>query len=71
MLRIEVNRDACQGFANCVLHAEDLFELDEAGLVVVKQPLLPADRVEDARMAEYECPTEAISIVEDPGAAGG
>ena len=72
MLRVVVNRDSCQGFANCVLVAEDLFELDEHGVAVAKRELVPDDRVEDVRMAQYECPTDAISIVEDEaGAARG
>lgn len=71
-MRVEVNRDVCQGFANCVMLAEDLFELDEEGLARVKQEVVPADRVDDARMAEYECPTDAITVVGDgAGAAGG
>lgn len=60
-ISIEVDRDTCDGFGNCVAAAQDIFALDDDGLVVLTQPTVSADRADDVRRTAYDCPTEAIS----------
>ena len=69
MHRVEVIRETCNGYGNCVLAAESVFDLDDEGLVVLKQTEIGDDLVDDVRMAIYDCPTDSIKLV-DPAAPG-
>jgi ferredoxin len=54
----------CQGYANCVLAAEDYFDIDDDGVVVVLKSEVPeADRgrVEEAVRS---CPVSALLMEE-------
>lgn len=64
MIRIAVDRETCLGYGNCVLVAEDLFELDDDGLSVVKRELVDEAEREAVRRAAYDCPTDSISFEE-------
>lgn len=65
MLRVEVNLGTCQGYANCVIEAPDLFDLDESqGKAVALQELVPGDLAASAREAERSCPVHAITLHE-------
>ena len=61
MIRITVDRETCRTYGNCVLIAEDLFELDDEGRVVLKRVVVEDGRLEDVRRAEYDCPTDSIA----------
>ena len=67
MIKVEANRDTCEGFGTCVLAAETVFDLDDEGLVVVKQELVDDSLLADVRQAAYDCPTESIVFVENAG----
>jgi ferredoxin len=71
MIRLETNRDTCSGYGNCVVAAETIFDLDDDGLVVLKQSVVGDDQLRAARQAAYDCPTDSISVVQedDSGAA--
>ncbi len=65
-MRVEVDRDLCQGHAMCVLEAPGVFELDED----IHQVRILEEHPEEARRAAVEnaveyCPTMALRIVED------
>ena len=65
MLRVELKLDKCQGYANCVIEAPDVFDLDESeGKAVALQELVPADLAASAREAEGACPVHAITLHE-------
>lgn len=52
----------CQGYGNCVIAAEDHFDLDDSGVVVVLQATVTdADR---ARVDEAvrSCPVTALTV---------
>ena len=70
MIRIETNRATCSGYGNCVVAAESIFDLDDEGLVVLKQSVVGDDQLPAVRQAAYDCPTNSITVVEedDPGA---
>lgn len=59
---IAVDSEACQGYGNCILIAPELFEVAEDGRARVRHALIGSDYAEAARMAMYDCPTQAISM---------
>jgi ferredoxin len=64
-MRIELNLTKCQGYANCIVEAPDLFDLDEVSnkAVVLAEPVT-AELEESARRAEANCPVQAIILHE-------
>jgi ferredoxin len=71
MIRVRVNRETCEGYANCVRAAPDVFDLDDDDLVVLKQEEPPAEQLSRVRRATYDCPTESISFTDDGEAPEG
>ena len=64
MAIMKADLDLCEGYANCVTAAEDFFDVDDSGVVVVlKTDISDADRgrVEEAVRS---CPVAALSIEE-------
>ncbi|GAA4780497.1 ferredoxin [Actinomycetospora chlora] len=64
-MKIEANRDVCIGAGNCVLAAEDVFDQDDDAIVVVLQEQPSADQETEVRNAVAQCPSGALSLVED------
>jgi ferredoxin len=60
VMKVVIDRNACQGYGNCVVAAPDVFDLDDDGKVV----LLVAEPGEDlaaaVREAVRDCPVRAI-----------
>lgn len=64
MAVVKVDPEACQGYANCVVAADDVFDIDDDGKVVVlKATIAEADR---ARVldAVRTCPVSALEVVD-------
>jgi ferredoxin len=62
MATIDADRDTCAGYANCVMTAEDYFELDDDGTVgVIRADVAPQD---EARVSEAVagCPVSALRL---------
>jgi ferredoxin len=59
-MRVEVDRDRCEGNAVCVGIAPDLFDLDDEDYAVLKVDEVPADREDLAEQAIAECPRAAL-----------
>jgi ferredoxin len=59
-MRVEVDRDRCEGNAVCVGIAPDLFELDDEDYAVVKVDQVPADLEDAAEQSIAECPRAAL-----------
>jgi ferredoxin len=61
--RVVLDLDTCQGYANCVLAAPEVFDIDEkTGVAILLQ-----EQPDDAQRAAVEeavrqCPTESISV---------
>ena len=60
-MRVEVDRDRCEGNAVCVGIAPDLFELDEEDYVMVTKDPRPAAEEALAEQAIAECPRAALT----------
>jgi ferredoxin len=64
-MKVSVDLDTCQGYANCVVEADAIFDIDDdTGKAIVLQPTVPDDLVEAAKAAAASCPVDAISIEE-------
>ncbi len=64
MAVVKADLSACQGYANCIVAADDVFDLDDDGVVVLLRTEFPdSDR---ARMEEAVrvCPVSALAIEE-------
>lgn len=65
MAVVKADLQACQGYANCVLSADDVFDIDDNGVVVVRKAHIPESdrrRVEDAARS---CPVSALLVTDD------
>jgi ferredoxin len=60
VMRVEVDRDRCEGNAVCVGIAPDLFDLDDEDYAVVKADPVPSDEEELADQSIAECPRAAL-----------
>lgn len=64
MAVVKADRELCQGYANCVVGAEDVFDIDDEGMVVLRKETVPeSDRARVADAAR-SCPVSAL-LVED------
>jgi ferredoxin len=62
---LKVDRGLCEGYANCVFQAEDVFDLGEDNIVsLLKTEISEADRVRIEEAVE-SCPVAALSLEED------
>jgi ferredoxin len=62
LIRVLANRDTCEGFGVCVIASEAIFDLDDAGTVVVKAELVDDAQLDEVRRAAYDCPTDSIAF---------
>jgi ferredoxin len=62
--RIESDTHVCQGFANCVMNAPDLFDLDDEDIVVVLKEEIGDDEFAHADQAVRACPVTALKLTE-------
>ncbi len=65
LFRIEVDRQACTGMAECIRIAPEVFMLDEENIAVVVDA--SASTRADLLQAARECPTQAIKLYELDG----
>lgn len=62
-MRVIVDLDRCNAYANCLMEAPDVFDLDDAtGLVVVLNENPPEERRDKVLAAARVCPVQAISV---------
>ncbi|MGH3642126.1 MAG: ferredoxin [Mycobacterium sp.] len=59
-MRLEVDRDRCEGNAVCVGIAPDLFDLDDEDYAVIKADPVPVGQEDLAEQAIAECPRAAL-----------
>ncbi|MFB6718050.1 ferredoxin [Streptomyces sp. NPDC056237] len=67
-MRIVVDLTRCQGYAQCVFLAPEVFQLhgEEALLYA---PTVPDDQLERVRQATAACPVQAILVGEEVSAS--
>ncbi|MFZ0040240.1 MAG: ferredoxin [Solirubrobacteraceae bacterium] len=65
-MRVVVDLSRCQGYANCVSTAPDIFDLDEATAQAIVIDSDPGPELQEAaRQAVLSCPVQAIILEED------
>jgi ferredoxin len=62
MPKLISNRDACQGYGNCITAAPDAYDIDDDGKVVLLLDMI--DEADRGRLEEAarSCPVNALSI---------
>ncbi len=63
--KIEVDMDLCQGHANCMAEAPEIFKVDDLGKLTVLQETANNELLAKAQKAARYCPTSAIKIKQD------
>jgi ferredoxin len=64
-VKIIADLEACQGYANCVIEAPDVFDIDDSSAkVVILQAAPTPDLMDDVRRAAAACPVKALTIEE-------
>lgn len=59
------DRDLCQGYANCIIEAPEIWDFDEDDdTAVLRQEMPPEDLRAKAEASARGCPAHAISIEE-------
>jgi ferredoxin len=61
-LRVVVNRDLCQGYANCLDAAPDAFDLDEHDIAVPRRHWFPPEAQAQLERAVDRCPARALHL---------
>jgi ferredoxin len=61
-LHVEVDGRKCQGHNRCIALCPEVFEADEFGYSVVKRPEIGPELEGKARLAEQNCPEDAITV---------
>ena len=68
-MRAVVDRERCQGHAQCLVTAPDVFDLDDDSRSVVLTDPVPPGSVAAAQEAADRCPEAAISLTPRSGPA--
>lgn len=63
-LRVEIDRDLCQGHGVCEGEAPEVFEVSKKGELTVLQADPDASLRDHVAAAVRYCPTHAISLIE-------
>lgn len=67
MIAIKADLDLCQGYANCVAEADDVFDLDDdTELVTVVRRTLDDSESARVKRAVSSCPVKALSMTQEP-----
>ena len=53
---------ACQGYANCVMAAPDVYDIDDDGVVVLLKDEISEEELPAIEEAARSCPVSALTI---------
>ncbi len=59
---VKADLTACQGYANCVVAADDYFDIDDDGVVIVLQSEVPGAERGRVEEAVRSCPVSALRM---------
>ncbi|GAC00899.1 MULTISPECIES: ferredoxin [Gordonia] len=65
MAVLKVDLSACQGYANCVVGADDYYDLDDDGLVVLLQAEVGDGERARVEAAAKSCPVSALWLEDE------
>ncbi|GAA1403489.1 hypothetical protein GCM10009613_64700 [Pseudonocardia kongjuensis] len=61
---VRADLDTCQGYANCVLAADDVFDVDDSGTVILLRAQFPDAERPRIEAAARTCPVAALVVEE-------
>ncbi|MGH3759323.1 ferredoxin [Actinophytocola sp.] len=65
MLRITADLGLCEGYANCMIAAPEVFTVDDAdGVVVLLQEQVSESQRAEVLQAVESCPVRALAVAE-------
>ena len=64
-MKVEADRAVCIGAGMCVMNAEEVFDQDDDGVVVVLSAAVTAEQADAAARAVMSCPSGALRRVDD------
>ena len=62
MAVVKADLELCQGYANCIVAADDVFDIDDDGVVVLLRTEIAEDDRPRVQEAVRSCPVSALSI---------
>ncbi len=62
---VKADLEACQGYANCVIAADDVFDIDDDGVVVLLKTTVPEDERARVEEAGRSCPVNALWVEDE------
>jgi len=62
MARISADARVCQGYANCVAAADDYFDIDDDGHVVLLHSDVPEADYSRVAQAAHSCPVSVLRV---------
>ncbi len=65
-MRVQIDRDLCVGFGDCVTEASDAFRLDEENVAVFGSAPDSVERITLLRACEV-CPVDALTVWDTDG----
>lgn len=61
-MRIEVDRDTCQGLGMCESMAHEIFEVDDDGTLIIHEQSPSEDKRTEVAAAVDSCPVQALRL---------
>jgi ferredoxin len=61
-MRVEVDPDSCEGHGQCNVVAPQVYELDDDGYCVIRNPEVPPHLQAQAEEGALSCPVMAITV---------
>lgn len=65
-MKVRVDSSVCAGFSVCLGLCPEVFELHDDGYAVVRVGEVPPEFEDAVRMAVNQCPSNAISLCDEP-----
>ncbi|WOP17422.1 ferredoxin [Raineyella sp. LH-20] len=65
MIKVAADLEACQGYANCIVAAEDMFDIDDDGKVILLRTTIPETDRARVEEAARTCPVSALWLEDE------
>ncbi|MFC4054163.1 ferredoxin [Actinomadura syzygii] len=62
---LRADKGACQGYANCVVAAPDVYDIDDDGVVVLLKESVPEEDRQRVEEAARSCPVSALAVEDE------
>lgn len=62
-MKIEADRNRCEGHGLCADTAPEVYELDDDAIVVVRHEVVPTELEREAEAGARVCPVAALRVV--------